>query len=43
MEIFQNTEVTGLDIQNGRIHGVQTSRGNIRISLAGTDWIPGHG
>jgi sarcosine oxidase, subunit beta len=30
VEIFQNTEVTGLDIRNGRIHGVQTSRGNIR-------------
>jgi sarcosine oxidase, subunit beta len=30
VEIFQNTEVTGLDIQNGRIVGVQTSRGNIK-------------
>ncbi|OIQ88066.1 sarcosine oxidase subunit beta [mine drainage metagenome] len=30
VEIFQNTEVTGLDIRHGRIHGVQTSRGNIR-------------
>lgn len=30
VEIFQNTEVTGLDIQNGRIAGVQTSRGLIK-------------
>lgn len=30
VEIFQNTEVTGLDIQNGRIAGVQTSRGIIK-------------
>lgn len=30
VEIFQNTEVTGLDIRNGRIAGVQTSRGLIR-------------
>ena len=30
VEIFQNTEVTGLDIQHGRIVGVQTSRGNIK-------------
>jgi len=30
VEIFQNTEVTGLDIRNGRIAGVQTSRGHIR-------------
>lgn len=30
VEIFQNTEVTGLDIQNGCIVGVQTNRGNIR-------------
>jgi sarcosine oxidase subunit beta len=30
VEIFQNTEVTGLDIQGGRIVGVQTSRGNIK-------------
>ncbi len=30
VEIFQNTEVTGLDIRGGRIHGVQTNRGNIK-------------
>jgi len=30
VEIFQNTEVIGLDIQHGRIVGVQTNRGNIQ-------------
>ena len=29
VEIFQNTEVTGLDIQSGKIKGVHTSRGYI--------------
>jgi sarcosine oxidase subunit beta len=29
VEIFQNTEVTGLDIQSGKIAGVQTSKGYI--------------
>ena len=30
VEIFQNTEVIGLDIQHDRILGVRTSRGNIK-------------
>ena len=30
VEIFQNTEVTGLDIHQGRITGVQTNRGSIK-------------
>lgn len=30
VEIFQNAEVTGLDIRNGRIVGVQTNRGLIQ-------------
>jgi len=29
VDIFQNTEVTGIDVQGGKVQGVQTSRGYI--------------
>ena len=29
VEIFQNTEVTGIDVQSGKVKGVQTNRGYI--------------
>jgi sarcosine oxidase subunit beta len=31
-EIHQNTEVTGIDVKNGKVAGVRTSRGYIRTS-----------
>jgi heterotetrameric sarcosine oxidase beta subunit len=30
VDIIQNCEVTGFDVQNGKVQGVQTSRGNIK-------------
>ena len=35
VDIIQHCEVTGFDIQNGKIQGVQTSRGNIKTKKVG--------
>ena len=35
VDIIQNCEVTGFDVQNGQIQGVQTSRGNIKTKKIG--------
>ncbi|ESY64037.1 MULTISPECIES: sarcosine oxidase subunit beta family protein [Mesorhizobium] len=35
VDIIQNCEVTGFDIQGGRVSGVRTSRGNIRATRIG--------
>ena len=35
VDIIQNCEVTGFDVQNGKIKGVQTSRGNIQTKKIG--------
>ena len=35
VDIVQNCEVTGFDVNNGKIEGVQTSRGNIRTKKIG--------
>ena len=35
VDLIQNCEVTGIDIENGRVTGVQTSRGPIRASKVG--------
>jgi heterotetrameric sarcosine oxidase beta subunit len=36
VDIIQNCEVTGLTIRNGRITGVETTRGNIRAQKSGS-------
>ena len=35
VDIIQNCEVTGFDVQNGKVQGVQTSRGNIKAKKVG--------
>ena len=35
VDILQNCEVTGFDVNNGKIEGVQTSRGNIKTKKVG--------
>ena len=35
VDIVQNCEVTGIDVQNGRVRGVETSRGPIRAKKIG--------
>ncbi len=35
IDIIQNCEVTGFDVNNGKIEGVQTSRGNIKTKKVG--------
>ena len=30
LQVFAATEITGLDVQNGRVHAVRTTRGDIR-------------
>ena len=35
VDIIQNCEVTGFDVQNGKIQGVQTSRGSIKAKKVG--------
>ena len=35
VDIIQNCEVTGFDVNNGKIEGVQTSRGNIKTKKIG--------
>jgi len=35
VDIIQHCEVTGFDIQNGKLQGVQTSRGNIKTKKIG--------
>jgi len=35
VDIIQHCEVTGFDVQNGKIQGVQTSRGNIKTKKIG--------
>jgi len=35
VDIIQHCEVTGFDVQNGKIQGVQTSRGNIKTKKVG--------
>jgi len=35
VDLVQNCEVTGIDIENGKVRGVQTSRGAIRASKVG--------
>ena len=35
VDIIQNCEVTGFDVNNGKIEGVQTSRGNIKTKKVG--------
>ncbi len=35
VDLIQNCEVTGIDIQNGRVTGVQTTRGPIRAKKVG--------
>ncbi|WP_370313666.1 sarcosine oxidase subunit beta family protein [Sagittula sp.] len=35
VDLIQNCEVTGVDIENGRVRGVQTSRGTIRAKKVG--------
>jgi heterotetrameric sarcosine oxidase beta subunit len=35
VDLIQNCEVTGIDIQNGRVTGVQTTRGAIRAKKVG--------
>ena len=35
VDIIQNCEVTGFDVSNGKIKGVQTSRGNIKAKKIG--------
>ena len=35
VDLIQNCEVTGIDIENGRVTGVQTSRGAIRAKKVG--------
>ena len=35
VDIIQHCEVTGFDVQNGKIKGVQTSRGNIKTKKIG--------
>jgi sarcosine oxidase subunit beta len=35
VDLIQNCEVTGIDIENGRVRGVQTTRGAIRASKVG--------
>ena len=35
VDIIQNCEVTGFDVQNGKIEGVQTSKGNIKTKKVG--------
>ena len=35
VDIIQNCEVTGFDVNNGKIEGVQTSRGNIKTQKVG--------
>ena len=35
VDIIQNCEVTGFDVNNGKIEGVQTSRGNIKTKNVG--------
>jgi sarcosine oxidase subunit beta len=32
VDIIQNCEVTGFDLRDGRVHGVRTTRGNLRAS-----------
>ena len=35
VDIIQNCEVTGFDVQNGKVQGVHTSRGNIKAKKVG--------
>ncbi len=35
VDLLQNCEVTGFDIQNGRVHGLQTTRGAIKTGKVG--------
>ncbi|UWR08579.1 sarcosine oxidase subunit beta family protein [Ruegeria sp. B32] len=35
VDLIQNCEVTGIDIENGAVHGVQTTRGAIRARKVG--------
>ncbi|BDW86355.1 MULTISPECIES: sarcosine oxidase subunit beta family protein [Roseicyclus] len=35
VDLIQNCEVTGIDIENGRVTGVQTTRGSIRAKKVG--------
>ncbi len=41
VDIIQNCEVTGIDIENGRAVGVQTTRGTIKAAKIGTA-VAGH-
>lgn len=41
VDLLQHCEVTGFDIQNGRLHGLQTTRGAIRTGKAGIA-VAGH-
>ena len=41
VDLLQHCEVTGFDIQNGRLHGVRTTRGAIRTGKAGIA-VAGH-
>ena len=38
VDIIQNCEVTGIDIKNGKVTGVQTSRGAIKANRGKPDW-----
>jgi sarcosine oxidase subunit beta len=35
VDLIENCEVTGNDVQNGRVHGVQTSQGYVKASRVG--------
>lgn len=43
LQVFPNTEITGMDVENGRVRGVRTKRGNIRadtVVIACGIWSP---
>ncbi|MFQ5793858.1 MAG: FAD-dependent oxidoreductase [Candidatus Bipolaricaulia bacterium] len=43
LSVHANTEVTGIDVENGRVHGVNTDRGEIRtetVVIACGVWSP---
>lgn len=43
LQVFPNTEITGIDVENGHVRGVRTQRGNIRaetVVVACGIWSP---
>lgn len=43
LTVFPNTEITGIDVENGRVAGVRTNRGDIRaetVVITGGIWSP---